>query len=288
MIRTATAAKARRLPRVHVLATWSGRIGIGLCGLVLLVAAIGPAVAPHSPSEIIAAPFSPPGADALLGTDFLGRDLLSRVLWGGWTIIGLGVLSTGLAYLVGATIGLVAGLSRSWFDSVLMRVMDVLLVFPPLLFLLVLAAGAGRNAVTVVVGVAIVQVPGIARVIRAATLDVSVRGYLEAAVGRGESKTFILTKEVLPNIASTVAADGGPRLTVSILLIAALNFLGLGLQPPTADWALMITENRPGLTFQPWGVIVPAALIALLTIGVNILADSIARGLGIRADPLKR
>jgi peptide/nickel transport system permease protein len=211
--------------------------------------------------------------------------VLSRVLWGGRTTIGLGVIATLLAYTVGATIGLVAGLGRSVIDPILMRVMDIFLAFPPLLFLLILATGAGASGTLAVVGVAVIQVPGIARVIRAATQEVSVRGYVEAAVARGEPGHFILFREVLPNIANTIAADMGLRLTGSILLIAGLNFLGLGLQPPIADWALMITENRPGLTFQPWAVVVPALLIAVLTIGVNLLADAVARSLGKSVEP---
>ena len=229
-------------------------------------------------------PFSTPSSSYPLGTDFLGRDVLSRVLWGGRTAIGLGLLATIIAYGIGTTIGLVAGFTRSLVDPLLMRSMDVLLAFPPLLFLLVLATGAGASAAVAVLGVAVIQIPGIARVIRAATQDVSVRGYVEAAIARGETNRFVLAREVLPNIVSTVAADAGLRLTGSILLIASLNFLGLGLQPPVADWALMIAENRGGLTFQAWAVAVPAIMIGVLTVGVNLLADAIARSMGRSAD----
>jgi ABC-type dipeptide/oligopeptide/nickel transport system permease subunit len=131
-----------------------------------------------------------------------------------------------------------------------------------------------------VIGVAIVQLPGIARLVRTVTIEVSVRGYVEAAVARGERAAAILRREVLPNIAPAVIADGGIRFTFSVLLIAAANFLGIGLQPPAADWGLMISENREYITLNPWGVAVPAALIGLLTIGINLMGDSIARSLG--------
>ena len=133
--------------------------------------------------------------------------------------------------------------------------MDVLLAFPPILLLLVIATGAGANPVALVAGIVLVQVPGIARIIRTATANVSVRGYVEAAVARGEATPKILLKEILPNLWGIIVADGGPRLTVSILLVAAINYLGLGVRPPTADWALMISENQSGLTFQPWSVV---------------------------------
>ncbi|MGH2714389.1 MAG: ABC transporter permease [Thermoleophilaceae bacterium] len=215
------------------------------------MALLGPLAAPNEPASIVGIPFSDPTSAFPLGTDYLGRDVLSRLLHGGWTVIALGSASTLIAYLVGAAIGLTAGTIRGRVDGALMRATDVVLAFPPLLVLLVLATGAGAGATTVVLGVALVQVPAVARVIRAATLEVSVRGYVEAAYARGESQWFIVTREVVPNITATISADAGPRLTVSILLIAGLNFLGLGLQPPAADWALMITENRPGLTFAP-------------------------------------
>jgi ABC-type dipeptide/oligopeptide/nickel transport system permease subunit len=219
-----------------------------------------------------------------LGTDFLGRDVLSRLLHGGRTVVALAGLATLLAYAGGTLIGLIAGFTRSIADPLLMRAMDVLLAFPPILFLLVLATGAGATPAAVVIGIAIIQMPGIARVIRAATLETSVRGYVEAAVARGEPTWRILRREILPNIVSTIVADGGPRFTVSILLVAGLNFLGLGIRPPSADWAVMISENRTGLTVNPWAVVAPALLIGVLTVSVNLVADSIARTRGISAD----
>jgi peptide/nickel transport system permease protein len=258
----------------------------GLAGSLLLLALIvvGPFFAPHDPAGIVSVPLQQPNHDFLLGTDGLGRDVLSRVLWGGRSIVGLAVLATALAYAVGTAIGLLAGYTRSLVDPLLMRAMDVILAVPPLLFLLVLATGAGRSIPVLVLGVATVHVPSIARIVRAATQEVSTRGYVEAAVARGERIDAVLRREILPNVLGTVLADAGIRLTASILILASVNFLGLGLQPPRADWALMIAENRGGITLQPWAVAAPALLIAFLTISVNLVADAVARSLGTSTD----
>ena len=273
-------APVRRRLSFRVGRSWSGRIGLGLAAAVVLVAVVGPLFAPHSPSELLGAPYQHPSGHPPLGTDFLGRDVLSRVIWGGRTVIALAGAATLLAYLVGVPIGLLAGVSRSFVDPLLMRIMDVFLAFPPIILLLVLATGVGPSPWVLVVGVAITHVPGISRIVRTATLEVSVRGYVEAAVARGERLTFLLRREILPNIAAPILADAGIRLTGSILLVASVNFLGLGLQPPAADWALMISENRGGLTLQAWASVVPIVLIAALTIAVNLVADAYARGLG--------
>jgi peptide/nickel transport system permease protein len=202
------------------------------------------------------------------------------VLEGGRSVVLLAGAATLLAYLVGGTVGLVSGYTRSRADAVLMRLVDVLLAFPPLLLLLLLAAGLGSGRGVLIAGVALINIPGIARVVRAATLDVAVRGYVEAAMARGERTAAVLYREILPNIASTIAADGGVRFTGSILAVAGLNFLGLGIRPPSPDWATMIAENRQTIELQPWAVAAPAAMIALLTLGVNISADTLARARG--------
>lgn len=263
---------------------WSVRLSLFALVLVLGMAVAGPFFSPYSSTELPGLPYNPPGGDFLLGTDFLGRDVLSRILAGGRSVVVLAGLATIFGYALGATIGLVAGYSRSLVDPVLMRAMDVLLAFPPILFLLLLAAGAGASPVLVVVGIAIIQAPGIARVIRSATLEISVKSYVEAAVARGEPTRRILRREIVPNIFSTIVADGGPRLTISILLVAGLNFLGLGLRPPAADWAVMISENRSGLSLNIWAVVAPAVLIGVLTVATNVVADAVARTRGVSVD----
>jgi peptide/nickel transport system permease protein len=266
--------------RLRFLRSPSGALGVLVVLFVLLVAALGPALSPHDPTEPIGAPLTGMSGHAPLGTDFLGRDALSRLLHGGRSVIGLAAAATALAYLVGLSIGLVAGYSRSLADPLLMRSVDVMLAFPPLLFLLVLVTGAGTGVGVLVVGVAAIQAPGISRIVRTATLEVSVRGYVEAAVARGERAIAVLAREVVPNILAPVLVDSGLRFTYSILIIASVNYLGLGLQPPSSDWALMISENRQYISLNPASVLAPAAMIGLLTIGVNLTGDAIARSLG--------
>jgi peptide/nickel transport system permease protein len=255
-------------------------VGVAIVLFVLAVALFGKYVAPHDPTAPVGVPLAGPGGEALLGTDFLGRDVLSRLLYGGRSVLGLAALATGFAYVIGLAIGLAAGYSRSRLDPILMRTVDVMLAFPPLLFLLVLITGAGTSISVLIVGVAAIQAPGVSRIVRTATLEVAVRGYVEAAVARGERAFAVIVREVLPNILAPVLVDSGLRFTYSILIIASVNFLGLGLQPPNSDWALMISENRQYISLNTWSVVAPAAMIALLTIGINLTGDAIARSLG--------
>ena len=261
----------------------TGAVGLAVLVFVLLVALFGPFVAPHSPARPIGIPYEGPRAEALLGTDFLGRDVLSRVLWGGRSVIALAGLSVLLAYTGGLVVGLAAGYSRGLLDPILMRSADVLLSLPALLFLLVLVTGLGSSRTVLVVGVALIQMPLVARIIRSATQTQSVRGFVEAAAARGERTSAILGREVMPNIVPTIAADVGLRLTYAIILVASVNFLGLGLQPPDADWGLMVSENRSGLNLNPLAVLAPATMIALLTIAVNMVGDAVARQQGVSA-----
>lgn len=271
--------------REHLRFAHSGTGFVGFVGLALALglALLGPFFAPHPPDLPIGTPYERPSTEALLGTDFLGRDVVSRVLWGGRSVIALAGVATLLAYAGGLAIGLVSGYTRSVVDPVLMRSLDVLISFPALVFLLVLVTGLGTSTAVLVFGVALIQMPAIARIIRSATLAQSVRGFVEAAVARGERTFSILRRELLPNIASTIAADVGIRFTLAIILVASVNFLSLGLQPPAADWALMISENRSGLTLNPYAVLAPAVMIALITIAVNMVSDAIARTRGISA-----
>lgn len=257
-------------------ATLSGRIGVTLLAAVVLLAMFGPLLTAFPPDRTVGIPYAPPGGRHLLGTDLLGRDVLSRVLSGGRSVLLFAGAATLAAYAVGLTIGLLAGCSRSLFDPLVMRSVDVLLAFPALVFVLVLAAGLGTGIAPVVLATAIIQVPSIARIIRTATLEQSVRGFVEAAVARGEGTLSVLRREILPNIAPTIAADAGLRFTMSVLLIASVNFLGLGLQPPAADWGLMISENRAGLASNPAAALAAAALLGLLTLSINLVGDAVA------------
>jgi ABC-type dipeptide/oligopeptide/nickel transport system permease subunit len=266
--------------RLRFMRSFSGAVGVTIVVFVVAVALFGRYFAPYDPNVPVSVPLAPPSSHYLLGTDFLGRDVFSRLLYGGRSVITLAALATGLGYLIGMSVGLIAGFSRSRIDPVLMRSVDVMLAFPPLLFLLVLISGAGTGIEVLVIGVAAIQAPGISRIVRTATLEVSVRGYVEAAIARGERSYAVIVREVLPNIMAPVLVDSGLRFTYSILIIASVNFLGLGLQPPASDWALMISDNRQYIAIQAWAVLAPAAMIALLTIGINLTGDAIARSLG--------
>lgn len=266
--------------RFGFLRSTSGALGFGIAVFVLLVALVGPFLAPHSSTAPIGTPLAGPSGHALLGTDYLGRDVLSRLLTGGRSLIALAAASTALAYAIGLLVGLTAGYTRTVADPLLMRGVDVMLAFPPILFLLVLITGLGTGVGILVVGVAVIMAPGISRIVRTATLEVSVRAYVEAAVARGERGVAVIAREVLPNILAPVMVDAGLRFTYAILIVASVNYLGLGLQPPSSDWALMISENRTYIGINALAVLAPAAMIALLTIGINLTGDSIARGLG--------
>jgi peptide/nickel transport system permease protein len=267
-----------RLPKLMRMP--AGAVGVTLLVVVLALAFAGPLLAPHTITATVGPPGQTPASGMPFGTDFLGRDVLSRLLNGGLSVVVFGTAATALAYLAGVTIGLVAGYSKSVIDPILMRTVDVLLSVPALLILLVLVSGLGPHIWVLVAGVALVQLPGVARVVRTATLEVSTRAYVEAAVTRGEKLPSLLGREILPNIVPVVLADLGIRFGVSVVLIASMNYLGLGLAPPAADWGLMISENRDYISLNPWSVLAPAIMLALLTISVNLTADAYARSLG--------
>jgi peptide/nickel transport system permease protein len=266
-----------RWPRL--LRLWSGRIGVALLVLVLLVAIFGPLFAPHSPNAPVGAPGARPGARALLGTDTLGRDVLSRVLNGGLTVLLLSGGATVLAYLVGLAVGITAGYTRSLIDPLLMRFVDLILSLPAMLLLLVLITGVGSGDWVLILGVVLVQFPGISRLARTATLEASVRGYVEAAVARGDRGAAVAVREILPNILPVIIADFGVRFAGSIVFVASLNFLGLGLRPPTSDWGLMISENRELISVNAWSVAAPCIMLGLLTISVNLIGDAYSRSM---------
>jgi peptide/nickel transport system permease protein len=253
------------------------RIGVTLVLLLAGSAVIGPFFAPHEPAAFSGLPYAHPSAETLLGTDSLGRDVLSRFLWGGRSVLGLSLAATAIGLALGAAIGLVAAYSRSILDDVVMRGMDVILAFPSIVLALVAVATVGPKLWLLVVVVGLTTAPRTARVTRGASVEVVERDFVQAAEAIGESRFKILLAEILPNISGTLLVEASLRLTYSIGLIAGLSFLGFGLQPPAADWGLMINENRQGLTIQPWGVVLPVVAIALLTIGTSLIGDGLSR-----------
>ncbi|MCP2309464.1 ABC-type glutathione transport system ATPase component/ABC-type dipeptide/oligopeptide/nickel transport system permease subunit [Kitasatospora paracochleata] len=248
----------------------AGSVLAAVIGLALL----GPLLAPHPPGEVVDMPYGPARGATPLGTDHLGADVLSRLLAGGRTLVLLSLAALGVAYLAGATAGMLAALRGGRTDTAVLRVTDVLLSMPGFLLLSVLVVAAGRGPAGVGVATAVVLLPDIVRVVRAATLQVLQHDYVEAALARGESQRHVLVREVLPNLASVLAADAGVRFVGAVFVIATAGFLGYGAQPPAADWGLMILENRDGLSLQPLAVAVPAAAVLLLLLSANLLLDS--------------
>lgn len=253
------------------------RLGLAVFLLLALVAFIGPWVAPYSPSEFVGMPFAAPDGTALLGTDGLGRDVLSRFLSGGRTVLGMAVLATLTGVGLGAVIGMFAAYSRGVVDGLLMRLNDVLLAFPQIIFTLLVLTVLGQQPWLIALTVGLTHAPRTALVIRAAAVEVAERDFVQAAGAAGESRWRIVLAELLPNVSSPLLVELGLRMTYSIGLVAAISFLGFGLQPPAADWGLMINENRIGLTTQPLAVIAPVAAIAVLTVAVNLITDGLSR-----------
>jgi peptide/nickel transport system permease protein len=261
------------------------QIGLALFLFIVAIAVIGPYFAPYSPSEFVTMPFAKPSSIAKFGGDDLGRDVLTRVLYGGRSVLILSIIATAIGMLLGVSLGLFAGYARAAIDDVIMRLLDVLLAFPQIVFVLLLVSVLGPRLWLIVLTVGLSHAPRIARVARGSTLEVKERDFVKAAESLGVSRSKIAFTEILPNITSPLLVEFGLRLTYSIGLIAALSFLGFGLQPPSADWGLMINENRIGLVIQPYSIFVPVALIAILTIGVNLVTDGMARAMiGIERD----
>jgi peptide/nickel transport system permease protein len=254
-----------------------GMVGLGLAVFVVLVAVIGPFVSPNSPDALVTFAFGKPSGQFLLGGDFLGRDVLSRVLNGGWVLLIMATCATALGIIAGAAIGVSAAYLRGISDGIMMRAVDVLLSFPQLVFALLLLSLLGPKLWLITLAVGVSHAPQVARVLRSATLDVSERDFVKAAELQGMRPAKVMWKEILPNLVSPLMVEAGLRLTYSIVIMAGLAFLGFGQPPPTANWGTMINENREGLSLNPWAVIVPALLIALLTIGTNTFTDAFAR-----------
>jgi peptide/nickel transport system permease protein len=243
----------------------------------VLVALLGPLVAPHAPNDLVGAPYQAPSGKAPLGTDYLGEDVLSRVLWGGRNLLWMAVAAATLALIVGGTVGLAAGYTRSWLDDVLMRTMDVLLALPALILTLVVVSLLGPRLWLIVIAVGWTWIPAVSRLTRSVTLEVVRREHVQAVEAFGISPLRICVGEVLPNIITPLMVDYGMRLTWAIGVIAALSFLGLGVQPPAADWGLMINQNNAGLSLQIWSILTPVLLIGVFGVGVNLITEGIAR-----------
>ncbi|MBN8639091.1 MAG: ABC transporter permease [Anaerolineae bacterium] len=253
-------------------------IGVVIVLVFIALALFGSMIAPHRYDAIIrGAARLPPSAEYPFGTDRLGRDVYSRVLWGARDIIVLPTVTTILSVIFGAAIGLTLGYVGGWLDDVISRALDSLLAIPALILALVMLGTIGPSAVGIIIVVVILYTPIVARVVRAATLSLRSAGYIEAAKLRGESTVYILFRELLPSVLPALMVEASLRFTYAIFLTASLGFLGLGVQPPSPDWGRMVNEARDSFTQTPWALWFPAGAIALLVIGVNLLSDGLRR-----------
>jgi peptide/nickel transport system permease protein len=272
-----------------VLRTNSGRIGFALVAFHLFLAIFGPSLAPYSPtdftSENLKTRLTGPSIEHVLGTDGFGRDVLSRVVAGARSIIWISFIGTALGITLGTIVGMTSGYIGGKTDQVIMRGVDVFLAFPGLLLaLLVINLGVQRigidlwpskEAWLVIITIGIAFMPANSRVIRSAALAIKPLEFVQSARLRGESSFYIIFREVLPNIIPVVAVEASIRVSFALILTAGLGFLGLGVQPPTPDWGLMVSENREFLSIAPWAALAPAMAMASLVVGVNLLTDGV-------------
>lgn len=232
-----------------------------------------PLIAPYGEAEVITEAFAPADENMLLGADQLGRDMFSRIVYGARNTVGLALLATILAFVMGALAGLFAATKGGWFDQIMGRVADVIMSVPSLIFALLMLSIFGTNLFVLVIIIAIIYSPRVYRLARAVAGNVVVMDYIEAARLRGEGTWYLIRKEILPNSSAPLVAEFGLEFCFVFLLVAGLSFLGLGIQPPTADWGSMVRENATLISFGELTPLIPAAAIALLTVAVNFVVD---------------
>lgn len=262
------------------------RILVGLAFLlpILAMAILGEAIAPYDPTVAhVADRYAGPGGQYLLGTDHLGRDLLSRVLLGGRTSLLLGFGATALALTLGVPIGLFAGYSKGRVDEVLMRTMDIIMSVPTLLLGLLILVVLPSSILNVILAIGVVYAPRIARVTRSATLSVSEEEYVMAAKARGESNVYILFREILPNVTGPIVVEGSVRVGYAIMIGTSLSFLGLGTGPPNPDWGFMIATARGHIYQTPWFIIWPSLALLITVMSTNLIGDGLRDVLDPRA-----
>lgn len=256
--------------------TLSGAIGLTLVVFWLFIALLGPMLAPHGVGAIVAYDvFEPMSAQYLLGTDYLGRDMLSRVLHGTRYTVGLALAAALLASTVGTALGLFAAVSGRWIDEVVSRILDALICIPSKIFALVMVAAFGSSLPLLLLTAALSYLPGAYRIARSLAVNLNMMEYVQIARARGEGRFYLACAEILPNMIHPMLADFGLRFVFVVLLLSGLSFLGLGVQPPDADLGSLVRENISGLAEGAPAVIMPALAIATLTIGVNLLIDSL-------------
>lgn len=258
-----------------VVATGQGRFGLLLAGLVLGVVIFGPFVAPDSPNAIGGPLLAGPSAAHLLGTDQLGRDVFSRFLSGGRTVLLAPLAATTLAFFVGGIAGMFSALRGGVLDTGMSRLFDLFIALPALLVVLVVITRVGTSWLAIICVVGAISAPRAGRIVRGAAQAVVASDYVAAARLRGERVSWIIARELLPNAAPAIIANYCLYLTYAIVFVATLSFLGLGAQPPSSDWGLMVYESREFITVNPWATLAPALGIASMAVAFTLLGDAI-------------
>ena len=257
----------------------TAKFGLLVILIYVVVALLAPLIAPYGEAEVFPIPYAPWSSEFIFGTDQIGRDIFSRLIYGARNTVGIAVATTALAFIIGGILGLAAAIARGWLDQLLSRTVDVLMAIPSLIFALVLLSIFGSTVTNLIIIIAVLDSTRVFRLTRAVSINVVVMDYVEAARLRGEGLIWIMRREILPNIMPPLIAEFGLRFCFVFLTIAALSFLGVGIQPPTADWGSMVRENASLIQFAQYDIkagltpLLPAAAIALLTVAVNFVVD---------------
>ena len=267
--RTAGQSAWRMLKKAPISA-WFGMIVILI---YVFVAVFAPIIAPYGESDVLGDAYQPWSVAHPLGTDQLGRDLLTRLIYGARNTIGIAFVTVVLAFLIGGSLGILVAIYRGWLDQIVGRLNDAIMSIPQLIFALMLLSIVGPSALSIIIIIAVLDSTRVFRLSRAVAMNIVVMDYVEAARLRGENTGWIMRKEILPNILPTMVTEFGLRFCFVFLTIASLSFLGLGIQPPTADWGSMVRENATLINYGNITPLLPAGAIALLTVAVNFVVD---------------
>lgn len=251
----------------------SALIGLFVTGGFFLMAIFAPLIAPYGLAEIVGDVWEPRSAEHWLGTDNIGRDLLTRMIYGGRTTIMIATLATILSFTLGSFLGFTAAVIGGWVDQLMSRLVDLMMSIPSLIFALVVLSVMPVTMLVLILVMGLLDATRVYRLSRAVAVDINVMDYVEAAKLRGEKRTWIIFREILPNALSPLIAELGLRFIFAVLFLSTLSFLGLGVQPPASDWGGMVKENKEGIVFGIGAALVPAAAISILAISVNLVAD---------------
>lgn len=257
-------------------------VGLIIVGFFVFLAIFAPWIAPYTQAENVGDTWAPASSGSWMGTDQIGRDMMSRIIYGARMTIGIALATTILSFLIGTTLGLLASTGGNVIDQILSRIVDVMLSIPLLVFALIILSMFGSSIPTLIITIAILDSTRVFRLARAVSMNIAVLEYVEAAKLRGEGLWWVMTREVLPNVLPPMISEFGLRFCFNFLFVAGLSFLGLGIQPPFADWGGMVRENGKAISFGLVAPLYPAAMIALMTIGVNLIVDWV---LSINARP---